>query len=59
MFVSYYAVSLADGPEAADDLAARLTNDHVAVAGGDTLRLFSAAFVTQQLPQLIIGLLAL
>lgn len=57
--MSYYAAQLADGPEVADDLIARLVNDHAAVAGGDALRLFTANFVVDKVPELIVGLLAL
>ncbi|KAF6255877.1 hypothetical protein COO60DRAFT_168960 [Scenedesmus sp. NREL 46B-D3] len=59
VYTSYYVVQLADGQQEADDLLLRLTNDHAAVASGDTLRLFTAFFVSDSLHQLIIGLLGL
>jgi membrane associated rhomboid family serine protease len=59
VYSSYYVVQLADGQQEADDLLLRLTNDHAAVASGDSLRLFTAFFVSDSLQQLIIGLLGL
>jgi membrane associated rhomboid family serine protease len=59
VYSSYYVVQLADGQQEADDLVSRLTNDHAAVASGDSLRLFTAFFVSDSLQQLIIGLLGL
>ncbi|KAF8073250.1 METTL7A [Scenedesmus sp. PABB004] len=59
VYSSYYVVQLSSGPEVADDLLARLANDHAAVAGGDTLRLFTSFFVTDSVQQLLIALVAL
>lgn len=59
VFVAYYVVTLSDGQEAADDLIARLANDHAAVADGDALRLYTSAFVADSIQALVFGLLAL
>lgn len=59
VFVSYYVVQLSDGQEAADDLIARLVNDHAAVASGDALRMYTCFFVTDSVPTLIFGLLGM
>lgn len=59
VYTSYYVVQLADGQEVADDLLARLANDHAAVSSGDTLRMFTCFFVADSTPQLIIALLGL
>lgn len=59
VYASYYTVVLAQGPEPADDLLARIVNDHAAVASGDTLRLFTSFFVADSLPQLVIALVTL
>uniref|UniRef100_A0A383W9A7 Peptidase S54 rhomboid domain-containing protein n=1 Tax=Tetradesmus obliquus TaxID=3088 RepID=A0A383W9A7_TETOB len=59
VYSSYYVVQLTDGQQAADDLLLRLTNDHAAVASGDSLRLFTAFFVSDSIQQLVIGLLGL
>jgi hypothetical protein len=57
--VSYYVVELEGGQEAADDLIARLANDHAAVADGDALRLYTCAFVSDSLQALIFGLVGM
>jgi len=57
--VAYYVVQLSDGQEAADDLIARLVNDHAAVASGDALRLYTCAFVADSVPTLIFGLVGM
>jgi hypothetical protein len=59
VYSSYFAVGLLEGPEAAEELASRLVNDHAAVADGDTLRLFTSAFLLYTPTQLITTLLAL
>lgn len=59
VFVSYYVVELEGGQEAADDLIARLANDHAAVADGDALRLYTCAFVSDSLQALIFGLVGM
>lgn len=57
--MAYYVVQLSDGQEAADDLIARLVNDHAAVASGDALRLYTCAFVADSVPTLIFGLVGM
>lgn len=59
VYSGFYATTLAAGPQFADDALARLANDHAAVASGDTLRLFTAAFVARSPEQLLLGLAAL
>lgn len=57
--MSYYVVQLSDGQESADDLIARLANDHAAVADGDALRLYTCAFVADNIQALIFGLVGM
>jgi hypothetical protein len=59
VFVAYYAVALSDGQEAADDLIARLANDHAAVADGDALRLYTSVFVCDSIQALVFGLVGM
>lgn len=47
------------GQEGADELLGRLVNDHVAVANGDVLRLFTCGFVNFKPAQLLISLMGL
>jgi membrane associated rhomboid family serine protease len=54
-----YGAELVSGPEAAEALRANLANDHLAVAAGDALRLFTSAFVTTSVRQLGVTLLCL